>query len=219
MRTGVGFEQSDLEYFGAHGTNLSQYGFDRLILLAIRHADGAPLSTKGLPERLRDAAWRENVWGLIRLSRCFAPASLPELFKILAVAGRAMRYVLPLWIIFNSVVEILGPDRQRDDTLVAGAARALRVGVSLYNAFLNLALNPIPLLFRRFPLHPPEHYREVTGLTPPKLTHSLIFSTNDRSGASQVPPPSRRCVRQSPATSSRAGAIERPHAFQCALRV
>ena len=86
-----------------------------------------------------------------------------------------MRYVLPLWIIFNGVIEIRRPDRQRDDTLVTGAAHMLRVGVSLCNASLNLALNPIPLLFRRFPLHPPDHYREVTNGTPPKPYALAVF--------------------------------------------
>lgn len=51
-----------------------------------------------------------------------------------------MGYVLPLWVFFDAVVELGGSLRQFDDSVIAGAALPFRIGISLFNAFLNLGL-------------------------------------------------------------------------------
>ena len=97
----------------------------------------------------------------------------PELVQVFPVARRAVCHVMPLRVILNRVVEFRSPAGQFDYVIPAGATLSVRVGVSLQDAVLNVALKAAPLLVRRFALHPPEYYRGVTTRTPVLTAQAL----------------------------------------------
>jgi len=74
-----------------------------------------------------------------------------------------MRHVLPTRIFLNAVVERRRTPGEVDDGILFRAPLPLRVRVRLSDTSLHQALEPIPLLVRRFGFHPPEHYRAPDG--------------------------------------------------------
>lgn len=97
----------------------------------------------------------------------------PELVQVFPVARRAVCYVMPLRVILNRVVEFRSPTGQFDYAIPARTSLSVRVGVSLQDAVLNIVLKTVPLLVRRFALHPPEYYRGVTTRTPVLTAQAL----------------------------------------------
>lgn len=97
----------------------------------------------------------------------------PELVQVFSVAGRAVCHVMPFRVILNRVVEFCSPAGQFDYAIPAGTSLSVRIGVSLQDAVLNVALKATPLLVRRFALHPPEYYRGVTTRTPVLTAQAL----------------------------------------------
>jgi hypothetical protein len=100
-------------------------------------------------------------------------AARPELIQVFAIAGRAMRYVLPDRIILNGVVEFPSADSKFDYALSVRTSLSVGVRVSVQDAVLNRGLQPVPFLVRRLALHPPEYYRDVTACTPVLVVQAL----------------------------------------------
>lgn len=96
-----------------------------------------------------------------------------ELVKVFPVTRRAVCDVMPFRVILNRVVEFRSPTGQFDHAIPTGASLSVGVGVSLQDAVLNVVLKPVPLLVRRFALHPPEYYRGVTTCTPVLMAQAL----------------------------------------------
>ena len=74
-----------------------------------------------------------------------------------------MRHVLPTRIFLNAVVERRRTPGEVDNGNPVRAPLPLGVRVRLSDTSLHAALEPIPLLVRRFGFHPPEHYRAPEG--------------------------------------------------------
>jgi hypothetical protein len=74
-----------------------------------------------------------------------------------------MRYVLPVRVFLNAVIEHRCPPGEFPNRTVANTPAAFGTRVRLCNVFLNPLLEPTPLFFRRFGFHLPEHYRSVTA--------------------------------------------------------
>jgi len=78
-----------------------------------------------------------------------------ERFKVLGVARRTVRHVLPLRVVLDGVIELRGAPGKRQNTGIVRAAAPIRIWIRIQYAVLNLSLNAFPLLFWRLVFHPP----------------------------------------------------------------
>ena len=78
-----------------------------------------------------------------------------ERFKVLGVARRTVRYVLPLRVVLDGVIELRGPPGERQNAGIVRAAAPIRIWIRIQYPFLNFSLNAFPLLFWRLVFHPP----------------------------------------------------------------
>ena len=78
-----------------------------------------------------------------------------NVFKVLGVARRTVRHMLPLRVVLDGVIELRGAPGERQNTGIVRAPAPIRIRIRIQHAVLNLSLNAFPLLFWRLVFHPP----------------------------------------------------------------
>jgi hypothetical protein len=83
------------------------------------------------------------------LGRChrLTETHVLEGFKVLGVARRTVRHVLPLRVVLDGVIELRGAPGKGQNTGIVRAAAPIRIWIRIQYAVLNLSPNAFPLLF------------------------------------------------------------------------
>src|SRR5215471_16708357 len=111
-----------------------------------------------------------------------------------------MCYVSPLRIFFDAVIEYRRPPCKFGNRLAIRTAFPFGIRISGHDTGLDLALETIPLLLRRFALHPPEHYMSSRGRAPDPSRVGRLPDPAVEPPLGDFPGPYAKAVRDLPPT-------------------